>query len=359
MPSDPEWRSPRGRRAAERYRAYRRNLATLFVVAALLTPLAIASVWVLSNVEHSTAGNADVLVEVQPGWTSVQVGDALQHSGVVDSSAAFQAVAESAAFKGPYAAGSYDFVANSQPREALDTLRGGPRRIVPDLKLLLPPGLTLKQIAERVGKLPGKDAPRFLDIANSGTVRSRYQPAGTNSLEGLTWPDTYAIGANDTETQILQKIVAQFDAKADAIGASGSGAANGGLSPYQSVISASLIEAEAGTKDDAPLISSVIVNRLKAGMPLQIDATLCYAKGGCPPVPTDADRKIDSPYNTYKIGGLPPTPIKTVSEVALRAALGPAPVPFLYYVSDKNGKTYYATTLPEHEKNVTKARNVG
>ena len=70
-------------------------------------------------------------------------------------------------------------------------------------------------------------------------------------------------------------------------------------------------------------------------MPLQIDATLCYAKGGCPPVPTDADRKIDSPYNTYKINGLPPTPIKTVSEVALRAALAPAPVAYLYYVSDK------------------------
>jgi UPF0755 protein len=56
---------------------------------------------------------------------------------------------------------------------------------------------------------------------------------------------------------------------------------------------------------------------------------------------------------------LPPTPIKTISEVALRAALGPAPVPFLYYVADKNGKTYYATTLPEHEKNVAKARSVG
>ena len=87
-----------------------------------------------------------------------------------------------------------------------------------------------------------------------------------------------------------------------------------------------MIEAEAGSKDDAPLISAVITNRLKEGIPLQIDATLCYAKGGCPPVPTDADRKIDSPYNTYKIDGLPPTPIKTVSEVALRSALTPAPV---------------------------------
>jgi UPF0755 protein len=309
-----------------------------------------------------------VVVEIQQGWTSVQAGDALQSTGVIDSSKAFQAVAQSAGFTGcaagavgcqGYAAGRYDFVENSQPREALDTLRGGPRRIVPDLTLLLPPGLTLNQIADRVGKLEGKSAQRFLDVAKSGTVRSRYEPAEGLSLEGLTWPDTYAIGANDTETQILQKIVAQFDTKADAIGAPGSGASNGGMSPYQSVISASLIEAEAGSKDDAPLISSVIVNRLKAGMPLQIDATLCYAKGGCPPVPTDADRKLDSPYNTYKIAGLPPTPIKTVSEVALRAALGPAPVPFLYYVSDKNGKTYYATTLSEHEKNVAKARSVG
>ena len=130
-----------------------------------------------------------------------------------------------------------------------------------------------------------------------------------NSLEGLTWPDTYFIGANDDEAQILQKIVTQFDAKADALGLAGSGAANGGQSPYQAIVTASLIEAEAGSVDDMPLISAVIVNRLKDNTPLQIDATLCYAKGGCPPVPTDADRKIDSPYNTYKVTGLPPTPI--------------------------------------------------
>ena len=94
-------------------------------------------------------------------------------------------------------------------------------------------------------------------------------------------------------------------------------------------------------------------------MPLQIDATLCYAKGGCPPVPTDDDRKIDSPYNTYKVKGLPPGPIETVSAVALQAAMNPAPVPFKYYVSDANGRTYYAVTLSEHEKNVAKARAAG
>jgi hypothetical protein len=107
-----------------------------------------------------------------------------------------------------------------------------------------------------------------------------------------------------------------------------------------------LIQAESGSEADSPLISAVIVNRLHDKMPLQIDATLCYAKGGCPPVPVDADKKIDSPYNTYKLMGLPPTPIETVNANALAAALNPAFVPYKYYVSDKNGKTYFATTRP-------------
>jgi peptidoglycan lytic transglycosylase G len=348
----------RGRRASERARLHRRNLATLGVVSALLAPIFIASVWVLGHVEHSTAGNPDVVVEVQPGWTDVQVAAELEHRDVISSATQFQQVAQSSGFT-TYKTGRYVFVANSDPREALDTLRGGPETIIPDIKLLLPPGLTIAQIADRVGKLEGKSSQRFMDAVNSGTVRSNFEPPGSNSLEGLTWPDTYFIGATESEAQILKKIVDQFDAKANAIGLAGAGAANGGMSQYQTVISASMIEAEAGTPDDAPLISAVIVNRLKAGTPLQIDATLCYAKGGCPPVPTEADRKIDSPYNTYKIVGLPPTPIRTVSEVALRAALNPASVPYLYYVSDKHGKTYYATTLAEHERNVAKARNAG
>jgi UPF0755 protein len=358
MPSEAQWRSARSRRSRERNRTYRRNVMTLIVVGAMLTPLAIASFWVLSNVATSSAGDADIVVEIQQGWTPAQVGDTLVQKHVIASSAAFQEVATSAQFT-TWSAGKYDFVENSGPREALDTLRGGPRRTIPDIELLLPPGLSLQQIADRVGKLEGKSAQSFLAAAQSNTIRSRYQPNDSLSLEGFTWPDTYFIGANETEAQILQKIVDQFDAKADEIGLAGSGAGNGGLTPYQSLVSASLIQAEAGNKDDAPLISAVIVNRLKDDMPLQIDATLCYAKGGCPPVPTDDDRKIDSPYNTYKFKGLPPGPIKTVSEVALRAALNPAPVPYKYYVSDANGKTYYAVTLSEHEKNVAKARDAG
>ena len=114
---------------------------------------------------------------------------------------------------------------------------------------------------------------------------------------------------------------------------------------------ASLIQAES-TAEDAPLVSAVIANRLQRGMQLQIDATLCYAKGGCPPVPNNADKQIDSPYNTYKVSGLPPTPIMTVTEPALSAAAHPADVAYLFYVTGKDGVTRFATTLAEHQRNI-------
>jgi len=153
--------------------------------------------------------------------------------------------------------------------------------------------------------------------------------------------------------------VARFDEIADKVGLANSTATNG-LTPYQTVVAASLIQTEAKLAEDAPLISAVIRNRLRDGMPLQIDSTLCYAKGGCPPVPTNADKAIDSPYNTYKISGLPPTPISSVTEANLSAAIHPADVPYKYYViADANGKHAFATTLAEHNANVAAARAKG
>ena len=181
----------------------------------------------------------------------------------------------------------------------------------------MPPGLRLDAIAERVGQLPGHTKDGFLAVANSGVVRSKYQPADVTSLEGLTWPDTYFVADGQTDEQILQMIVSEFDAHMDALGL---GAPNTtGLSPYQVLTMASLVQGEAGARPTRPTVAGVILNRLRRGMPLQIDATLCYAKGGCPPVPSNADKQIDSAYNTYRVTGLPPTPIATITEGAVRA----------------------------------------
>jgi peptidoglycan lytic transglycosylase G len=331
----------------------RRNVAALVTVLALVAPLLIASAWVFANVQHSE--NTDVIVEVQQGWGPKEVGDALQENGVIKSSAEFQQVTVAAGIPG-FAAGRYVFLFDITPQEALNSLRGGPAAEIPDIPLLLPPGLSMAAIADRVGKLPGKSKDRFLQVVASGVVRSAFEPPGVNSLEGLTWPDTYLIGANETEDQILYKIVLEFDNRAGAAGLQ-TVQSPVGLTPYQVLVAASLIQAESGNNADSPLISAVIVNRLRDQMPLQIDATLCYAKGGCPPVPVDADKKIDSPYNTYKVMGLPPTPIESVDANALAAAMSPALAAYKYYVSDKNGKTYFAVTQAEHERNVEKARN--
>jgi UPF0755 protein len=176
------------------------------------------------------------------------------------------------------------------------------------------------------------------------------------SLEGLLFPDTYFVGAHWTDEQIIRLLVGQFDTVADKAGLANAQ----GLSPYQVVVAASLIQTEAKVAEDAPLISAVIRNRLTKGMPLQIDSTLCYAKGGCPPLPTDADKLINSPYNTYVIAALPPTPISSVTAANLQAALNPASVPYIYYViADANGKHAFATTLDEQNRNIAAARAKG
>lgn len=262
----------------------------------------------------------------------------------------------------PFAIGVAWFV--SQLDSSDDAEQGSLDAPSPDLELTLPPGLTLEQIAERVGELPGRDAATFLQHANSGQVRSRYQPAEVTSLEGLLFPDTYRIGNqpsnHEDELAILQRLVAEFDARAAAAGIDDAPSTIG-RTPYEAIIIASLIEREAGVEEDRPLISAVIANRLRDGELLQIDAAGCYGKGGCDGAPlTDADKLSDSPYNTYRVPGLVPTPISSVGEASLQAALAPAAVSFKFYVlADESGAHAFADTLAEHEANIAESQRKG
>src|SRR4029077_12676547 len=130
--------------------------------------------------------------------------------------------------------------------------------------LALPPGLRLEQIADRGGALPGHDRAAFLALAQSGAVRSKYQ-GNQASVEGFTWPDTYFVEGMD-DRRVLQTIVSEFDKHGDAVGL-GTPTATG-LTPQQTVVVASLVQAEAGTAADAPKVAAVITNRLQQGMPL-------------------------------------------------------------------------------------------
>jgi UPF0755 protein len=333
----------------------------LLVLGLMALPFVLAGGWLAYQLRPGSNGKR-VEVKVTNGMGTGDVADALAKRGVIDSALAFKLWA-TVTGAGPFESGTYTLHQGEGVRAATSVLNAGvPKQAqAKDLTLLLPPGLTVAQIADRVGKLPGKSAQKFLEAAQSGAITSKYQAPGEKSLEGLLAPDTYRIGVDESEQSIVQRLVTQFETVADAAGLDKAQ----GLTPYEALTAASLIEREYKVADDAPLISAVIRNRLQKGMPLQIDSTLCYARAqvsgtGCPPPPTDADKALDSPYNTYKYARLPPGPIGSVSSVALRAALNPANVPYLYYVvADANGKHAFATTLQEHEQNIAAARAKG
>jgi UPF0755 protein len=347
-PALPEGPAPTTGRRRRRHR----GLLVLLVLLMLVAPFAAAGGWFWWQLDPPGGRGGGVTVDIPSGTGVTGIGDRLHATGVIGSSLAFR-VYVGVSGGGPYRAGRYKLQRHMGVRAAASALEKGPSI----LKLALPPGLSLEQIAARVGQLPGLRADRFLALARSGTLRSKYEPAGVNSVEGLTYPDTYVVERGESEARILRTLVARFDEMGDRVGLANT--APLGVSPYQAVVIGSMIQAEAKLDVDRPLIAAVVYNRIRAGMALQIDATVKYARGGDAPLTTD-DFALDSPYNTYKVKGLPPTPIMTVAEVSLRAALAPANVPFRFYVLiDKSGKHAFATTYEQHLQNVAEARKKG
>jgi UPF0755 protein len=322
----------------------------LILLAIVLLPILLVGGWFFYEVEAPGGSGKPVNVTIQSGWGTRRIGDELAHDGVVGSSFAFAAYTELAG-RGPFGSGQYTLRRHMGASAAAAALEKPAKQHYQ--KLALPPGLTLAEIAQRVGKLHGMSADTFLALARSDTVRSQFESPTVHSLEGLSWPDTYYVSSSDEEEDVLRRIVAAFDAHAKQLG----------LVPGRddkAVVIASLVEKEAKLDSDRPLISAVIWNRLQLGMPLQIDATVLYARGSAHGPITSADFKLPSAYNTYRVKGLPPTPIATVSAASLRAARSPAKVSYLYYVLiGANGQQAFATTYAQQEHNVALARARG
>lgn len=242
-------------------------------------------------------------------------------------------------------------------------------------KVTFPEGFTYAKMGVRLeDKVSRLSASEFGVAATDGTIRSIYLPEGINSLEGLLFPDTYQVSNGETEAQVVQRMVDLMErvASQEDIEAK---SASMGLTPYQVLVVASLIEREAAVPEDRAKIARVIYNRLFFGMPLQIDASLYYQQDG--DLPFSELREIDSPYNTYLYKGLPPTPIANPGRASIEAALNPAPNPslgdpicvdlpegtpcvYLYYVlADADGGHVFAATIEQHEANVDRARELG
>lgn len=316
--------SPRDRRPRRRWPYVLGGLALVVVL------LGVAGIiWVQRQVDPPGPPGEEVAITVARGMSTNDIADLLDREGVISSATAFRAYVRVNG-AGNIEAGEYKLRRNDSLSNVLTVLEGGAAAEDPGIRLTIPEGLTLAQIAERVGSVPGRSAQSFLDLAEQGSIRSKFQPEGS-SLEGLLFPDTYFITPTDDEAKILTRMVGSLDSLAEQLDIE-AGAARLGITPYQVLTVASLVEREARVDEDRGKVAQVVYNRLEKGMRLEIDATVQFALGKQKERLLFKDLEIDSPYNTYKIAGLPPGPIAAPGRKSLEAALAPTPGPWIFYV---------------------------
>jgi UPF0755 protein len=321
----------------------------LWALAALVLLGAAACGWFL----HTAYGDrslpaSEVRVVIARGSTFAEVARQLAREGVIANVLAFRLLAHARGEETAVRAGEYRFGAHLTQSDVLRALLSGGAQIA--VWVTIPEGFTVREIAERLasgGLGPADEFERaFLhdSIAVDG-VRTR-------GLEGFLYPSTYLVPIGASPQQIEDLMTTEFFAKLPSDASAD--LRKLGVSLEEAVAVASMVEREAKSEPDRPLIASVIYNRLHAEMPHEVDATIEYALPEHKSQLSLADLRIDSPYNSYRHTGLPPTPIANPGTPSLEAALRPAKTGFLYYVYCGKGRHVFANTLAEHQANVAR-----
>jgi UPF0755 protein len=286
-------------------------------------------------------------VAIPEGATFGEATERLSRAGVLAHPWAFRMLARLRGVESRIAPGDYRFPAHGTTDEVL-------RRLVEHeiaaKWVTFPEGFTAREFGQRLtreGLAPDGVFERYARThgIELGGVR-------TASLEGYLFPDTYLVPLDAPVAAIADRFVAQFRSELPPDAADRARAL--GLTVPQVITLASLIEREAKADDERPLMAGVYYNRLRAGMPLDVDATIEYVFPEHHDVITRRDLQIDSPYNTYLHPGLPPTPIANPGKPSIDAAFAPRPSSYLYYVYKGDGHHAFATTLRDHEANVAR-----
>jgi UPF0755 protein len=246
--------------------------------------------------------------------------------------------------------GRYAFVPGTPPVLVLETLTRGPN--VRPIRVTLPEGWIAGQIARRLEERGViEDAKRFLRLCNDPTFLDTLD-LPTSSAEGFLFPDTYLFEPLTDEREVIRLMVSRFEEVIRSLGLRpGLNSPRAyGLNFLESATLASIIEREAADPNEMPLIGSVYHNRLRRKMRLESCATVRHALDKWHAPLTISDLKVESPFNTYLVRGLPPTPICNPGRAALDAAFRPAKSDFLYYVYRGDSTHTFSRTLKEHQR---------
>lgn len=341
----------------------RQALSCLAVVLAALTAVVlVVAVWLLLFApQQSAAPGKSVQIEVAPGASTAKIARTLAAAGVVPNSSMFRLRVRIAGADGELRPGVYDLKTGMPYDVVIDALREGPP--IKYLKLTIPEGFTVEQVAERVEKVAGIPAKEFLQLAKGGAAQFAaehpyLEGAYQGSLEGYLFPKTYRVAEGASSSDIIEMMLDQFDEEIAQVDTGGARAARG-TTLQELVTIASIIEREAQLDEERPLVASVIYNRLRKAMRLEIDATIEYVLPGNRFRLRSSQLRIKSPYNTYLNEGLPPGPIASPGLKSLQAAADPAETRYIYYVlTGKDGSHTYTTNLQDFLKAKQKSKEV-
>lgn len=276
------------------------------------------------------------------GYAAIQK---LKEKGFIRNPWVFEAILRSKNPLGRVMPGGYEIAKSMSAFRLAEVISGNPH----SLWVTVPEGLRKEEIAElmtaKLGWKP-EDSEAFLNI---------YRGLGVEYYEGVYFPETYLVPVQDEGDKVAKRMIQLFNEKLATLTPA---LAKENIKWTTALTMASMIEREAANKADMAIISAILWNRLEKGMRLEVDATVQYARGK-----TDAgwwapirseDKSIESPYNTYRIKGLPTGPISNPGLEALKAAVFPANSKCLFYIHDKERKMYCANTFDEHRRNIEK-----
>lgn len=290
-------------------------------------------------------------VVIEPGSGLNDIASKLSQEGIIDETSFFILYTVLEGRDGQLKAGTYTFTPDMNVKNIVALLTEG--RSKDFRRVTFPEGFTSKQMAIRLveeGVLANEE--EFLNLAKISTEGASdifeydfLSSIDAASLEGFLFPDTYQFHVEEEAVNVIDKMLQAFENKAHPLLDNYEG------DPYSLLIKASLLEEEVQSEKDMRIVAGIIENRLSINMALQIDATLAYITGKQTSELTNADKEIDSPYNTYQNRGLPPAPISNPGIRAISAALDPADTEYFYYLTGRDGITYFAKTLEEHNRN--------
>jgi UPF0755 protein len=309
--------------------------------------------------EVTFVAGQSVIIEIPSGSSAEDIGNVLADAGVVERATEFESFVKGRGLGSSLQAGTYELVTGMGSSAAVEILRQGPElKDVYTVKVR--EGLWVAEIIQTLSEQSPHSVDAYTTALLDGGVTSNLAPSTPTTLaqwEGLLFPANYEFFEDAAPADVLQKMATEMELRVEL--AEWERLDELGVTPYEALIVASLIEAEAKLDKDRAVIGSVIYNRLDEGMLLQIDAMLVYARGERG-VPTNADKQSSSPYNSYLVAGLPPTPIASPGETSLLAAGDPDDSTYFFYVLvDPDGSHGFSETLDQHNEKVAKARADG